>query len=211
MVPEHRYGVVVPVKPPAFAKSRLGGLGDRTRRTLAQAFALDTVAAALATEGVATVLAVTDDHLLAAELAELGAQVLPDATTDDMNTSLVQAAVELVRRDAALRPAALCADLPALRADELSRALACAAGDEMSFVADADGIGTTLLVAPDLARFRPSFGAGSREMHLDLGAREIVLDDVPTLRRDVDTPADLAAALELGIGPRTARAAAVLL
>ncbi len=207
-----RYGVVVPVKPPAFAKSRLGDLGDAQRRSLAEAFAADTVAAALAVESVARVLVATDDHRLAADLAGPGVLVLPDATTEDLNVSLVQAAIELVRRDGGdLRPVALCADLPALRADELGRALAAAPEEEMSFVADADGVGTTMVVAPDLHRFRPAFGHGSREAHLDLGAHEIDLDDVPTLRRDVDTPADLATALRLGIGARTARAAADLL
>ena len=38
-----RYAVLVPVKPPAFAKSRLGDLGDDARRDLAAAFAVDTV------------------------------------------------------------------------------------------------------------------------------------------------------------------------
>ena len=41
--------VVVPVKPPALGKSRLVGLTDEQRRELAEAFALDTVTAALAT------------------------------------------------------------------------------------------------------------------------------------------------------------------
>ena len=100
---------------------------------------------------------------------------------------------------------------PPLRPGELGRALDAAHEEEMSFVADADGVGTTMVVAPDLDRFRPAFGHGSREVHLDLGAHEIGLDDVPSLRRDVDTPADLASALALGIGPHTARVAADLL
>ena len=69
------FGVVVPVKPPAVAKSRLGGLGDDVRRALASAFAADTVEAALASERVACVLVVTDDHVLARELVGSGVEV----------------------------------------------------------------------------------------------------------------------------------------
>lgn len=210
MSPPPHFGVVVPVKPPAFAKSRLGRLGDTVRRDLAAAFAADTVTAALRCEHVAMVLAVTDDHRLAAELAGLGAQVLPDGTTADLNMTLAIAAAEVVRRRPGLQVAALCGDLPALRPQDLDRALAAAPTDRMGFVADTEGIGTTLVTAPDLDAFRPAFGAGSRSAHLDLGAAEYVAHEVPSLRRDVDTPADLAAALELGIGAHTSHVTADL-
>lgn len=204
------FGVVVPVKPPAVAKSRLGGLGDEVRRALAAAFATDTVAAALACAEVAAVLVVTDDHVLARELADRGALVIPDGAADDLNTSLVQAAAELLRRRPGLHLAALCADLPALRPEDLARVLARAPRDGMGFVADADGTGTTLVTAPDLATFRPCFGAQSRVEHLDAGASEIDVSGVESVRRDVDTPDDLSAVLQLGIGPRTSRVAAEL-
>lgn len=204
------FGVVVPVKPPAVAKSRLGGLGDDVRRALAAAFAADTVEAALSSTHVAAVLVVTDDHELARELAGRGAEVIPDGASDDLNASLVQAAAELLRRHPRLHVAALCADLPALRPDDLARALDAAPADRMGFVADADGVGTTVVTSPDLDSFRPCFGHASRAEHLERGAREIDLDDIASLRRDVDTPADLAAVLRLGIGPRTSRVTAGL-
>ena len=72
-----------------------------------------------------------------------------------------------------------------------------------AFVADAAGEGTTLVAALSPADFTPSFGPGSREAHLADGAHEVVEVDVPTLRRDVDTPADLREAIELGVGSRT--------
>lgn len=205
-----RFGVVVPVKPPKIAKSRLGGLGDDVRQELAAAFAADTVAAALAASSVDVVLAVTDDHRLAAELRDLGAEVMPDVAVDDLNASLVQAVAELVRRAPGLRPAAICADLPALRPTELDRALAATLPHDLAFVADADGIGTTLLSAAARADFRPGFGPGSRLVHLDHGAVEVETDGIDSVRRDVDTPHDLAAALRLGIGPRTSYVTAEL-
>jgi 2-phospho-L-lactate guanylyltransferase len=80
----------------------------------------------------------------------------------------------------------------------------------MGFVTDADGVGTTAVTSPDLAAFRPRFGHGSSAQHLATGAREIDLEGVESLRRDVDTPADLATVLRLGIGPRTSRVTAEL-
>lgn len=197
-----RFGVLVPVKPPAVAKSRLAALGDDVRRALASAFAADTVSAVLACDRVERVLTVTDDHELAAELAALGSEVLPDAVADDLNGSLEQAAAELLRRRPGLRLAAVCADLPALRPEELDAALAVAPADRMCFLADQERRGTTLVAAPGIATFRPRFGHGSRAEHL-ASAAELDLDAVPTLRRDVDTPEDLREAVELGVGRHT--------
>jgi 2-phospho-L-lactate guanylyltransferase len=197
------FAVLVPVKPPAFAKSRLRDLGDVARRDLATAFAVDTVTAALGCASVARVLVVTDDHELARRLADLGIDVVPDGTTDDLNATLRLAAGEMHRRHPDLRIAALCADLPALRSAELALALAASDDERMTFVADTQRQGTTAVVAPTLETFRPSYGPGSRQRHLDAGALEIESVDVPTLRRDVDDRFDLAEALLLGVGRRT--------
>ena len=156
--PPPRFGVIVPVKPPAVAKSRLAPLGDAVRRDLVVAFAVDTVTAVLEAPVVGEVLVVTDDHLLARGLADLGVRVLPDGATDDLNGSLVQAAAELHRRRPDLSPVALCADLPALRTEELTRALAEAGRHDVAFVADAQGVGTTLVTARHLDGFAPASG-----------------------------------------------------
>jgi 2-phospho-L-lactate guanylyltransferase len=199
-----RYAVLVPVKRSVVAKSRLSGLGERVRRELATGFAADTVTALLACEVVARVLVVSDDHLLAGMLRSMGADVIPDGTTD-LNGTLVQAAAEMHRRDPGLRLAAVCADLPALRPDEAAHAFAAAHPSRMSFVSDQDGIGTTAVIAPGLEEFRPAFGNGSRAQHLQAGAVEVDAVDVPGLRRDVDDPATLSEALRLGVGARTAQ------
>jgi 2-phospho-L-lactate guanylyltransferase len=118
------------------------------------------------------------------------------------------------RRPWCARPAAvLLADLPALRPEDLDAALAAARdaldaeGTRMAAVPDADGTGTVLLAARTPARLDPAFGPGSFAEHLRRGAVPLPLD-LPRLRRDVDTPADLDAALALGVGPRTASALA---
>jgi len=200
-----QYAVLVPVKPPARGKSRLVGPSDDRRRDLAAAFALDTVSACLVAERVGAVLAVTDDASFSRRLAELGCAAIPDGVTGDLNATLRQAAAEVHRRWPHLVPAAVCADLPALRPEDLDAALAGAAADVPSFVADAAGIGTTLYTAPH-AQFDPRFGPGSRLAHRGTGAREIE-GSLTSLRRDVDDVDDLREALALGVGPHTAAAA----
>jgi 2-phospho-L-lactate guanylyltransferase len=105
---------------------------------------------------------------------------------------------------------ALCADLPALRTDELTLALEVAATRATAFVPDAAGDGTTMFAAATRDGFTPRFGAGSREAHRLGGAHEIVEVDLPTLRRDVDTPDDLRDAMGLGVGEHTAHVCAGL-
>lgn len=200
------FALLVPVKPPSRGKSRLAGLSDDVRRELAAAFALDTVTAALAAERVGAVLVATDDAGFSSRLSALGCAAIPDGVAGDLNASLRQAAAEAHRRWPALRPAALCADLPALRATDLDAALA-EVGDGPAYVPDADGTGTTLYTAPT-DRFDPRFGPGSRAAH-DLRAAAVGLDAV-SLRRDVDDVADLRAAVALGVGVHTAPLAAGL-
>jgi 2-phospho-L-lactate guanylyltransferase len=202
------YVVLVPVKPPAVGKSRLVGLSDQTRRELATAFALDTVAAAREATAVTTVLGVTDDAALAAELRRLGCDAIPDGVAGDLNATLRQAAAEAARRWPGALPVALCADLPALRSHELDAALSDVTAGEAAYVADAAGVGTTLYTAAH-ELFAPSFGARSASVHAHAGARAVTLD-VPGLRRDVDDLDDLRDALELGVGPRTRQRAASL-
>jgi 2-phospho-L-lactate/phosphoenolpyruvate guanylyltransferase len=205
-----RFGLLVPVKPASHAKSRLAPLGDEVRRQLVGAFAADTVTAALQSPAVGVVMVVTDDHEMARGLSDLGAHVLPDGTVDDLNESLTLAAAEVRRRWPDLALAALCADVPALRVDELTAALETALGHHAAFVPDAAEEGTTMVAAVSVDHFLPQFGHRSREAHLAAGSHEIREIHVPTLRRDVDTPADLLDALRLGVGSRTAAVAAGL-
>lgn len=195
------FSVVVPVKPPAHGKSRLTGARDEVRVDLAHAFALDTVAAALATPGVVGVLVVTDDHRFAVRFAAMGCSVIPDGVTGDLNASLVQGAADAARRWPDSVPVALCADLPALRPHELALALLRSEPGAPSFVPDSAGTGTTTYVgAPD--RFSPRFGPDSRAAHEAAGA--VALEGPwPSLRQDVDDLDDLRLAWDLGCGPAT--------
>jgi 2-phospho-L-lactate guanylyltransferase len=193
--------VLLPVKPPARAKSRLE-VDPVRRRALAAAFALDTARACLAAERVVAVLAVTDDSRFADDLRAAGCETIPDGVADDLNESLRVAAAEAYRRWPEARPVAVCADLPSLQPADLDAALRAAeAAPSAAFVTDRDGIGTTLYTAPHDA-FSPRFGPRSREAHLDGGSLEIE-GDLSSLRRDVDDAAGLAAAADLGLGAHT--------
>lgn len=200
-----KWFLVVPLKPLAVAKSRLGGAVGAVRPALALAFALDTVAAALACEQVADVMVVTDDPTAGAELAGLGALVAADVPAAGLNAALRYGAERARQRVPGAAVAALNGDLPALRPAELGSVLREAVrARKRAFLADAAGVGTTLLAAPAGIALSPAFGGPSRARHLASGAHEITLPGVPSVRRDVDTADDLRVARTLGLGPRTA-------
>jgi 2-phospho-L-lactate/phosphoenolpyruvate guanylyltransferase len=205
------WSVLMPVKVLAEAKSRLAELAGPRRAELALALAGDAVTAVLHTDQAARAIVITDDPAAASVLGGLGALIVPDEPRDGLNAALRHGAAIAAKRWPASGLAALSADLPALRPAELARALRAAAAWPNAFVADAAGDGTTLYTAAPGVAFRPAFGLASRARHAASGAAELPLNNIPGLRRDVDTPDDLRRAVELGLGPRTAPLAAELL
>lgn len=197
--------VVIPVKRLAHAKTRLSARPAGQRRALALAFALDTVRAAVGCADVVGVVVVTDDDEVRAAVARLGASWVPDEPDSGLNAALTHGA-DVVRRDwPGASVAVLAADLPALRSEELARALAAASLVDRGFVADAAGTGTTLLTAGPGIDLDARFGPRSRAAHAATGATPLEPGPVPGLRRDVDTEVDLWDAGRLGLGSATAR------
>jgi 2-phospho-L-lactate guanylyltransferase len=194
--------LVVPVKRLALAKTRLASVAGRHRTDLALAFALDTVEAALGCDLVRAVVAVTDEPEAARALAGLGAVVVADEPDAGLNPALVHGAALARAAHPDCGIGALSADLPALRVADLAAALRAGAEQDASFVRDAAGDGTTLLLARRGIAFEPQFGAGSAGLHATAGAVEL-LGDLASVRRDVDTERDLAVAAALGLGPRS--------
>ncbi len=205
------WSVLMPVKVLARAKSRLAALAGPRRAELALALACDTVTAVLASDPVARVIVITDDQVAGVSLAALGALVIPDEPRDGLNAALRYGAAHAASRWPGQGTAALSADLPALRPEQVGRALRAAASWPTAFVADAAGDGTTLYAATPGAAFRPAFGLASRARHAAAGAAELGLAGIPGLRRDVDTPFDLRDAAALGLGRHSAPLAAELL
>ncbi|MFZ2501077.1 MAG: 2-phospho-L-lactate guanylyltransferase [Nocardioides sp.] len=205
--PSPGFVALVPIKAGSPAKSRLQPLDAATRWRLARAFAVDTCAALAAAPEVCAVVLLTDDDELAEAAADHGWRVLREPARLALNESL-RAAVGLLDWRSGATPAAVLADLPALRTDEVSQALLAMPTDAAGFVADSSGQGTTLYAAP-AAHFTPAFGADSATLHRSQGAIA-VRGELAGLRLDVDTWADLKAAAALGVGPQTARAIAGL-
>lgn len=202
--------VLVPVKALGRAKSRLlgaadGGAGEPAAHAgLALALARDTIAAAAATARVRRVLAVSSDPTVVATLTADGVEVIADEPDAGLNPALRHGARRLRRDNPGAALAALQADLPALHPAELDAALAMGLASPFprSFSPDRSGAGTTLLLARPGSELDPRFGLGSAAAHRAAGA--LPLDGPwPGLRCDVDTPADLAAARALGLGPYT--------
>jgi 2-phospho-L-lactate/phosphoenolpyruvate guanylyltransferase len=204
------WSLVVPVKVLARAKSRLALLAGPDRPALALAMAADTVAAALACPEVSRVIVVTDDSRAASVLAGLGAIVVAERADQGLNPALRHGARHAGARWPRSGVGALAADLPALRPGELGAALRLAAGWPQAFVPDASGSGTTLYTVHPGTAFRPRFGPSSAARHRAAGAVELTHPGLASLRRDVDEPADLRGAGDLGLGTRTAAIAARL-
>ena len=193
----HTFALLMPVKTLTLAKSRLGVTHPDQREALMRAFALDAIAAASAASAVGRVYVVTDEPGFEVD----GAVRLPDEGDGDLNRALHHAALRVRLLDPSTGVAAMCADLPCLDPTDLDTALSAGMTPRW-FVADASGSGTTLLASGPGVDLDPHFGVGSARRHEESGASP-VRAELPTLRMDVDTEADLDAARRLGLGPHT--------
>lgn len=194
---ERSWHVLVPMCALQSAKTRLAPLGHVVRRELALAMLLDTLAAT-AQSGVRLHLVTADAGVIRAVAAtDLPAQV-HHCPGRGLNHDLRGAALHLSPGPAAV----LLGDLPTLRPEPLADALTRARRFRSAVVADAAGTGTTLLTAKDRHMLRPAFGPDSLRRHRAAGAELLDADEV--LRRDVDVPADVWHAHELGVGRHTA-------
>jgi 2-phospho-L-lactate guanylyltransferase len=195
---------VIALKPTEHAKSRLA-VPDPLRRRLAWTMALDTVSALCG--ALSHVLVVSDQPALEARLRRAGiaADVISESGHFGINSALSRGALALDARG--YRSVLACVgDLPALRPDSVLQILDASRSHSRSFVADASGVGTTMLIAHDV-ELAPQFQGRSAAAHHASGAvsisDEAVGRPIADARRDVDTEADLAAAIGLGLGPAT--------
>ena len=211
-----RWAVIVPVKAAAFGKSRLDVPGT-DRAALARAIALDTIAAAASCGLVERVFVVTDDGGLVLHATDIpGLRFVPEVDPGGLDALVARGAVTPARSrlDAAIARgietagermprAALLGDVPALRPGDLADALREAASVDRAVVPDAEGTGSTLVTARAGVTWESAFGDGSFARHIALGCVPLPVGVASTLRRDVDTADQLAAASALGLGPRT--------
>jgi 2-phospho-L-lactate guanylyltransferase len=195
---------VIALKPMERAKSRLA-VPDPLRRRLAWTMALDTLSALC--RAMPHVLVVSDQPALEARLRHAGiaAEVISESGHVGINSALSRGALALHAQG--YRSILACVgDLPALRSESVLRILDTSMAHQRSFVADASGVGTTMLVAHSV-ELQPQFQGRSAAAHHASGAvslsAEMIRSPLADARRDVDTEADLAAAIDLGVGPAT--------
>ena len=195
---------VVALKPSEYAKSRLE-VPVPLRRRLAESMALDTLRALAA--AVERVVVVSGQPALASRLTRAGipAHVLAEPGEPGMNAALAYGADRL-RADGFATVVACVGDLPALRTTSVARVLQASRSMPRAFLADASGVGTTMLVAHD-SPLLPGFSGRSAARHRQGGAvpltEEQLGEPLADARRDVDTEVDLATAIGLGVGPHT--------
>ena len=199
-----RASLVIPVRPALSAKVRLAvdtsPEAQERRVALAAAIALDTVEAARRSTSIG-------------ELFVVGALAEPvdgvHVVTDPGFGLLVAISEGLARCDDTVPTAVLLGDLPALQPADLDAALLGASEHHWAFVPDADGAGTTLVVAQEGLPHSLRFGDDSAEQHGRSGYAELEVPHTSGLLRDVDTLSqldELVALDEQGVivlGPRT--------
>ncbi|MGW0036651.1 2-phospho-L-lactate guanylyltransferase [Gordonia sp. NPDC003376] len=207
-------GAVLAVKHLDGAKTRLAAgrpAGERdttsAHRDLVLAMLLDTVAAVIAA-GVGPIVVVTPDEAVLRILGGTDADGLHEQAHPhpSLNRAYLQGAVWLRARHPGLRMVMMVqADLPAATGTALAEVLAAASTHHAALLADADGDGTALLIRPIAVDDAPEFGVDSAAAHRFSGAVE--LDPTrrrwAALRTDVDTVADLDAAVAHGVGAHT--------
>lgn len=187
--------VVIPVRALEGAKSRLGLVLDaEERRELVERLLRRTVAAALATPGVARVIVVSPDPDVLDIASGEGADGVRQRSAG-LNPGIVEA------REAAGgdRILVLPVDLPTIAPEDVAALLAAAdaaaAGGRSVVVLapDRHGRGTNALLLDPTDVIEPAFGGDSRDAHARLaaaaGAAYVELAGVLDL--DVDTPDDL--------------------
>ncbi len=195
--------VVIPFKGASGSKSRLAtGFGDRERHALAVAFLQDTVSAARAVPAVAGVTIVSNepgiDRLVASAEGIAPARALAPVEViadpgDGLNAAVSHgiASFRGAERDGHI--AVLLGDLPGLAPEELAAALAAAEGHPLAFVPDASGEGTTMITLAPAVNGAVLFGQGSAVAHASAGYVPLDVPRGSGLRRDIDSPEDLAA------------------
>ena len=194
--------IVIPVKPFDEGKARLAGvLSPDARRRLNLDMFERTLRIVSIAQKTQRLLVVSRSNEALQIAAGMGAVVLPETASSDLNSALTQAANALIDTDAS-GVLSLSADLPLLEPTDLHLILDEEATDRRITIApDRERLGTNALsITPPLAipyRYgEDSFAAHqalARSTNLAIGYAE-----TPGLAFDIDTPEDLEAARSLG-------------
>jgi FO synthase len=192
---------IVPVKRLESGKSRLGDAP--WRRNLSLAMADTTIAALTAWDKIAGVICITSDPAVRRAAIQSGADIIddPDAGLNEAFNSGIVAA----RNAGASHLLLIHADFIRLDLQELDGALAQflensrdGSADKVGLVRSHDGAGTNAVLVRADSQFQPQFGENSFRAHRKTAGAKFLALSAPGVAHDIDTPADLDAALSLG-------------
>jgi len=194
-----RARAIVPQKPLAAAKSRLGeALSPAARIELSVALLRHVCGALRAVGDIEGLTVMTPDPAVRARAGAWGIATFPDPGPG-LNAALART-MQTIRRSCAVLIVA--GDLPLLRPADVASLLAAAGPDRLVVAPSKEGTGTNAALVPPGMRFCPAYGAASLVAHRG-GARLLGYDVVevrrPGLAFDVDTEADLLALRALSL------------
>ena len=204
---------VLPIKSFDAAKQRLAErLPAGNRRALAQAMCADVLLALRRSTAVDDVIVVTSELNATALASGHGVEVVDDPEEQGQSAA-AKRGVAVAVKNGADRVLLVPGDCPALDPHELDSLLGKETGVAPSvvIVPDRHGTGTNALLLSPPGVIDPAFGEGSFARHKEraesAGVR-VLVEEVPSLALDVDTPDDLDAlhaALESsrGVAPNT--------
>ena len=197
-----QWSAIVPVKAHHEAKSRLAS-DPHGREALSRVFLSDVLTALQGSELIGQIIVVTDeDDLVVLGTPRIRVKVL---ISQGLNED-IQQGLDLIDHGPVI---VLTSDLPCLTTHALDAVLAFANDHRLAFVSDAQGLGTTMLLAHDATTCTPLFGVRSHARHAQAGFIEITGVEpaihvaLARARRDVDTGIDLWDAQRIGVGPAT--------
>jgi 2-phospho-L-lactate/phosphoenolpyruvate guanylyltransferase len=189
---------ILPVKSFGAAKQRLSlALAGGARQALAQAMFSDVLTSLRHVDDLEAIAVVTADGTAESAALASGALVLPDREESGQSAAAA-IGVEHALAAGFERVLLVPGDTPMLDPAELSELLARAEGDELGLVVvpDRHGTGTNALLLRPPDAIEPSFGPDSRERHENAAAEagvSCLVEPLPSLVLDVDTPEDLTA------------------
>lgn len=189
---------ILPIKSLGAAKQRLSGqLGSGSRQALAQAMFSDVLASLRHVDGIDEIVVVTANDVAESAARGNGVRLLHDGEEAGQSP----AAMIGIRHALAAgyeRVLLVPGDTPLLDPAELDAMLHRRA--PVTIVPDRHGTGTNCLLLEPPEAIEPSFGPGSFDRHVSAARAagiEPVVDPVPSLMLDIDTPDDLAELSEL--------------
>jgi len=205
---------VLPVKRFAAAKQRLAaGIDDERRAAIAAAMLEDVLEAIAGARSIERTIVVTSEPR-AVQLAEAASAAIVGDPGEGGHSGAALAGISRARELDASCVVLLAGDCPLLEPKELERLLTGLPERFVAVVPDRHGTGTNALALAPPGVIKPAFGEGSCARHV-AAAREAsvphVVEELPSLALDLDTPADVVAltrALEANRGRarRTAKA-----